>query len=142
MDSKRLAEIADVMAVSYTHLVDVLDRNARVAGKLVDRVTDGIDAKLEDATAIHGKHAFAICGSLKRRVADQTGNVQRLDVGRRRKLNSKGILSPSPYERSTRAIAKEHAQMCIRDSPMSVSSDTMPPELPSINISWPNSMPR
>ena len=27
-------------------------------------------------------------------------------------------------------------------SPMSVSSDTMPPELPSINISWPNSMPR
>ena len=25
---------------------------------------------------------------------------------------------------------------------MSVSSDTMPPELPSINISWPNSMPR
>lgn len=77
-------------------MVDVLDRDVRVAGELVDRIADGVDAELEHAAAIQGQHALAICGSLKRRVADQTGNVQRLDVGRRRKLNSKGNSSPQP----------------------------------------------
>ena len=76
----------------------------------MDRVADGVDAELEHAATIHGQHTRAICGVLKRRGADQTGNAQRLDVGRCRKLNGKRVVSPSPYDRSTRAIAKEHAR--------------------------------
>ena len=91
-------------------VVDVLDRDARVADELVDRVADGIDAKLEDATAVHGKHAFAVLRRLIRRGACQSGDAQCFDVRRRRKLNGKGILSPSLYDRSGRAIAKEHAR--------------------------------
>ena len=90
-------------------VVDVLDRDARVAGEFVDRVTDGIDAELEHAAAIHGKHAFAVLYRPIRRGARQSGDAQCFDVRQRRKLNSKGILSPSLYDRSTRAIAKEHA---------------------------------
>lgn len=77
-------------------MIDIFDRNARIARKLMDRVADGVDAELEHAAAIHGQHALAICGGLKRRGTDQTGNAQRLDVGRRRKLNGKGVVSPSP----------------------------------------------
>ena len=90
-------------------MIDVFDQNARIDRKLMDRVTDGVDAELEHAAAIHGQHALAICGSLKRRVADQTGNMQRLDVGRRRKLNGKGAVSPSPNHCGACPIAKEHA---------------------------------
>ena len=90
-------------------MIDVFDRNARIARKLMDRVADGVDAELEHAAAIHGQHARAICGSLKRRGTDQTGNAQRLDVGRRRKLNGKGVVSPSFNHCGACPIAKKHA---------------------------------
>ena len=75
----------------------------------MDRVADGVDAELEHAAAIHGQHTRAICGGLKRRRTDQTGNAQRHDVGRRRKLNGKGVVSPSLYHSGACPIAKEHA---------------------------------
>ena len=75
----------------------------------MDRVADGVDAELEHAAAIHGQHALAICRGLKRRGADQTGYAQRLDVGRRRKLNGKGVVSPSSNHCGACPIAKEHA---------------------------------
>ena len=91
-------------------MVDVFDRNARIARKLMDRVADGVDAELEHAAAIHGKHAFAVLYRPIRRGARQSGDAQCFDVGRRRKLNSKGILPLSLYDRSARTIAKEHAR--------------------------------
>ena len=105
----RLAQDSFVSLMEYK-MIDVFDRNARIDRKLMDRVADGVDAELEHAAAIHGQHARAICGSLKRRGAEQTGNAQGLDVGRRRKLNGKGVVSPSPNHCGSCPIAKEHAR--------------------------------
>ena len=91
-------------------MIDVFDRNARIARKLMDHVADGIDAELEHTTTVHGQHAFAVLRCLIRRGARQSGDAQCFDVRRRRKLNGEGILSPSLYDRSTRAITKEHAR--------------------------------
>ena len=90
-------------------MVDVFDLKARIARKLMTRVTEGVDAEIEHTAAIHGQHALAISGGLKRRGADQSGNAQRLDVGRRRKLNGKGAVSPGLNHRGACPIAKEHA---------------------------------
>ena len=79
----------------------------------MDRVADGVDAELEHAAAIHGKHAFAVLYRPIRRGARQSGDAQCFDVRRRRKLNSKGILSPGLHDCSARAIAKEHARGTI-----------------------------
>ena len=94
-------------------MVDVLNRDTRVPRKLVDRVADRIDAKLEHAAAVHGEHALAVHGSFERRGAGQPRYTQRLDIGCGRKFDGKGVLSPGLYDRSARAITKEHARRTI-----------------------------
>ena len=94
-------------------MVDVLNRNTSIACELVDRVADRIDAKLEHATAVHGKYALAVRGSFERRGAGQPRYAQRLDIGCGRKLNGKGVLSSGLNDRSARAVTKEHARRTV-----------------------------
>ncbi len=54
----RLTQDSFVSLMEYK-MIDVFDRNARIARKLMDRVADGVDAELEHAAAIHGQHARA-----------------------------------------------------------------------------------
>ena len=56
-------------------MIDVFDRNARIDRKLMDRVADGVDAELEHAAAVHGKHTLAVRGNLEWRGAIQPGNA-------------------------------------------------------------------
>ena len=91
----RSAQDSFVSLMEYK-MIDVFDRNARIDRKAWGTVsqmalTPNLNTRrpFMDSTLALSAEAF------KRRRTDQTGNAQRHDVGRRRKLNGKGVVSPA-----------------------------------------------